>query len=181
MKALINIDYTNDFVADDGALTAGKPAQALEAYIVKLTRDFYDKGDFVVFAIDDHKKDDTYHPESKLFPAHNIHNTKGQALYGSLMDLYERIKDDERVYYYHKRRYSAFAGSDLDIRLREMGIKEIHLVGVCTDICILHTAIDAYNLGYDLVVHEKGVGSFNQKSHDFALDHFKLSLGAKII
>ncbi len=27
-KALISIDYTYDFVADDGKLTAGKPAQA---------------------------------------------------------------------------------------------------------------------------------------------------------
>ena len=29
-KALISIDYTYDFVADDGKLTAGKPAQAIE-------------------------------------------------------------------------------------------------------------------------------------------------------
>ena len=29
MKALISIDYTVDFVADDGKLTAGAPAQAI--------------------------------------------------------------------------------------------------------------------------------------------------------
>lgn len=29
-KALISIDYSYDFVADDGKLTAGKPAQAIE-------------------------------------------------------------------------------------------------------------------------------------------------------
>lgn len=29
-KALINIDYTNDFVAKDGALTCGKPGQRIE-------------------------------------------------------------------------------------------------------------------------------------------------------
>ena len=28
-KALISIDYTVDFVADDGKLTAGAPAQAI--------------------------------------------------------------------------------------------------------------------------------------------------------
>ena len=28
-KALISIDYTYDFVADDGKLTAGKPAQSI--------------------------------------------------------------------------------------------------------------------------------------------------------
>ena len=29
-KALINIDYTVDFVADAGALTCGEPGQAIE-------------------------------------------------------------------------------------------------------------------------------------------------------
>lgn len=181
MKALINIDYTKDFVADDGALTAGKVAQALEEKIVKITKDFHDKGDFVVFAIDDHAKDDPNHPENKLFPPHNLHLSDGQKLYGKLENYYQEIKDDDNVYYTFKTRYSAFAGTDLDIKLRERKITEVHLVGVCTDICILHTAVDAYNLGYDIVIHEKGVASFNQVGHDFALEHFKNSLGAKIL
>ena len=51
-----------------------------------------------------------------------------------------------------KRHYSAFSGTDLDIRLRERGITELCLTGVCTDICVLHTAVDAYNLGYQLMI-----------------------------
>lgn len=181
MKALINIDYTNDFVKEDGKLTAGKPAQDLEDYMVKVTKDFHDAGDYVVFAIDDHKENDPYHPESKLFPAHNLHDTDGQKLYGKVEDYYQEIKNDDNVLYLLKTRYSAFAGTDLFIKLRERNIKDIHLVGVCTDICILHTAVDAYNLGFDIVVHEKGVASFNQAGHDFALEHFKNSLNAKIL
>lgn len=38
-KALISIDYTYDFVADDGKLTAGKPAQAIEDDIVRVTKE----------------------------------------------------------------------------------------------------------------------------------------------
>ena len=34
-KALISIDYSYDFVADDGKLTAGKPAQAIEDRIAQ--------------------------------------------------------------------------------------------------------------------------------------------------
>ena len=37
-KALISIDYTYDFVADDGKLTAGKPAQAISDAIYKATK-----------------------------------------------------------------------------------------------------------------------------------------------
>lgn len=181
MKALINIDYTNDFVKEDGLLTAGKPAQDLEEEILKITKDFHDAGDYVVFAIDDHKQNDPYHPESNLFPDHNIHGTDGQKLYGKLEEYYQEIKNDKNVHYTFKTRYSAFAGTDLFIKLRERDIKEVHLVGVCTDICILHTAIDSYNLGFDIVVHEKAVASFNQKGHEFALEHFKNSINAKIV
>ena len=35
-KALLIIDYTNDFVASDGSLTCGKVAQDLEDYLVNL-------------------------------------------------------------------------------------------------------------------------------------------------
>src|SRR5690625_1656948 len=36
-RALINVDYTYDFVAEDGKLTCGKPGQALEKKMVSLT------------------------------------------------------------------------------------------------------------------------------------------------
>ncbi len=56
-----------------------------------------------------------------------------------------------------KTRYSAFAGTNLSILFNERGIKGIHLVGVCTNICILHTAVDAYNLGISTVVYADDV------------------------
>ena len=40
-KALISIDYSYDFVADDGKLTAGKPAQAIEDRIAQVTQEAY--------------------------------------------------------------------------------------------------------------------------------------------
>ncbi|HCF31275.1 MAG TPA: isochorismatase, partial [Bacillus sp. (in: Bacteria)] len=36
-RALINIDYTYDFVAEKGALTCGKPGQEIEKEIVYLS------------------------------------------------------------------------------------------------------------------------------------------------
>ncbi|NCU17396.1 cysteine hydrolase family protein [Pallidibacillus pasinlerensis] len=181
MKALINIDYTNDFVAEDGALTCGKPGQVLEGEIVRLTKEFIDNNDYVVFAIDMHKENDNLHPETKLFPPHNIEGTDGRLLYGELQNVWENNKDNPNVYWMDKTRYSAFAGTDLEIKLRERGITEIHLVGVCTDICILHTAVDAYNRGFKVVVHKNGVASFNQTGHEWALQHFAETLGAKVV
>lgn len=179
MKALVVIDYTYDFVASDGALTTGVPGQAIEAGIVRTAKDFIESGDFVVMAVDKHDADDTYHPENRLFPPHNLAGTKGRELYGGLKPLYE--ENQEKVYWIDKRHYSAFSGTDLDIRLRERGINEVHLIGVCTDICVLHTAIDAYNQGYKIVIHKDGVASFDPVGHEWALGHFANTLGAEVI
>lgn len=180
MEALLSIDYTEDFVATDGKLTTGAEGQSIEKELAALTKQFIKQGDYVVFAIDGHDEKDQYHPENKLFPPHNLMKTKGRELYGSLRPLYEENKNRTNVYWIDKRHYSAFSGTDLDIRLRERGIRRLHLTGVCTDICVLHTAIDAYNLGYQIVVHEKGVQSFDPIGHKWALTHMKNTLGAEI-
>ena len=179
-KALLNIDYTVDFVADNGALTCGKPGQDIEGSIVRITEDFISNGDYVVFAIDTHQENDIYHPESKLFPPHNIEGTKGRDLYGRLKDVYDKNKTTEQVYWMNKTRYSAFAGTDIELKLRERHITEVHLVGVCTDICVLHTAVDAFNKGFKVVVYKDAVASFNQLGHEWALGHFENSIGAEI-
>ena len=181
MKALISIDYTNDFVAEAGALTAGIPAQAIHDRILELTKEFTERGDFVAYTIDRHEADDSYHPEMKQFPLHNVAGTWGHDLFGDLQAYYEQTADLANVYWTDKRHYSAFAGTDLDIRLRERGITDLTLIGVDTDICVLHTAVDAYNLGYQITVVSDAVASFNQAGHGWALNHFKTVLGATVI
>jgi nicotinamidase-related amidase len=178
-KALIVIDYTNDFVATDGKLTCGKPAQEIEERIVALTTQFLEQGDSVVMAVDGHWENDPYHPETRLFPPHNIVGTSGRQLYGQLHSLY--LQNIDKIHWMDKTRYSAFAGTDLEIWLRARGITEIHLAGVCTDICVLHTAVDAYNKGFEIVVHQDAVQSFDPNGHTWALNHFRQTLGAKVV
>ena len=180
-RALINVDYTYDFVADDGKFTCGAPGQAIEDKIVAITQEFIEAGDFVTFGIDAHIEGDKLHPETKLFPPHNIVGTAGMELYGGLKELYEKHKDAPNVFYFEKTRYSAFAGTNLELKLRERDIKEVHIVGVCTDICVLHTAVDAYNKGFDIVIHKDAVASFNPVGHEWALEHFEKTLGAKVV
>lgn len=177
MKALIVIDYTVDFV--NGKLPVGEPAVAIEARLGELVREFDVRGDFVVMAVDLHEENDPDHPETKLFPPHNIRDTEGRELYGTLKEIYRELAD--RVYWMDKTRYSAFHGTDLVEQLKKRGITEIHLAGVCTDICVLHTAVDAYNKGFQLVIHRSAVASFNEAGHVWALGHFQGSLGAEVV
>lgn len=180
-KALIHVDYTNDFVSPDGALTCGEPGQEIHDKVLEITKDFYEAGDYIAFTIDCHEKDDPYHPETGLFPQHNIAGTQGRLLYGDLEEYYQQIKDSKTVFYTDKTRYSAFAGTELEIKLRERDITEVHIIGVCTDICVLHTAVDAYNKGFKIVIHKDAVASFNQPGHEWALGHFENTMGATVI
>ena len=179
-KALIVIDYVNDFVASEGALTCGEPAQAVDGNIAALVDNFSQEGGFVVVATDKHAVDDTYSPEHKLFPAHCIAGAEGAALYGATREAVKNVGAKQLILI-DKCRYSAFAGTNLDLKLRERGVRNVYLTGVCTDICVLHTAVDAYNLGYNIFVCENGVASFDAEGHRFALSHMKNRLGANIV
>ncbi|GIN07019.1 isochorismatase family cysteine hydrolase [Shouchella clausii] len=181
MKALLVIDYTYDFIADEGALTVGAPGQAIEAAIVDKVEAFHRAGDLVVYAVDVHEQNDQCHPETALFPPHNIRGTKGRELYGKVGTQYERIKGEGHVIWLDKTRYSAFVGTNLDLLLRERGITDVHLVGDVTDICVLHTAVYAYSLGYKLTIYKDGVASFDASGHEWALRHFQQALGATVV
>ncbi|MBB6448397.1 nicotinamidase-related amidase [Geomicrobium halophilum] len=182
-EALIVVDYTNDFVASDGKLTCGEPGQNIEERLAAVLLDFHQNEKDIFFAVDVHEENDLYHPETSLFPPHNIRGTNGRQQYGRVQSFIDIFGEEwpNHLHWLDKTRYSAFAGTPLELKLRERGVTDLHLVGVCTDICILHTAIDGYNRGFGLVIHKDAVQSFNAKGHAWALDHFQHCLGASVV
>lgn len=179
-KALIVVDYSNDFIATNGKLTCGEPGQQIEQNIINKVETYNNNQDFIFYLMDYHLENDPYHPETKLFPPHNIVNTEGRQLYNQLQPQYESIQNAEHVFWIDKTRYSSFAGTHLDSLLRERNVDTVEIVGVCTDICVLHTAVDAYNLNYNIIIPSNCVASFNQAGHEWALTHFKNSIGAVV-
>ncbi len=148
--------------------------------IIRLADEMLKSGGWVILPTDVHTPNDPYHPESKLFPPHNVRNTWGREFYGPLDQWFKKNKNNAQVYMYDKTRYSSFAGTDLDLRLRERGIDSLYLTGVCTDICVLHTAVDAYNLNYQMTIHKDAVAALTDEGQQWALGHFEHVLGAKI-
>lgn len=177
-KALIVVDYSNDFVANDGKLTCGQPGQQIEHHIYNKIESYDNQNDYIFYLMDYHHENDAFHPETKLFPPHNIVGTTGRALYNKLAIQYDNIKNNDNVFWIDKTRYSAFFGTNLDSLLRERDVNTVEIVGVCTDICVLHTAVDAYNLNYNIIISKNGIASFNPEGHKWALSHFENSLGA---
>jgi nicotinamidase-related amidase len=64
---------------------------------------------------------------------------------------------------------SAFHNTMLDHALRNLGITDVVVAGVLTDMCILGTARGAAELGYNTLVAEDACGTLTQRAHDEAL------------
>lgn len=171
MKALLVIDMLEDFIGKEGALSVGPEGEKLIPFINQRIEEFRQEKAQVIFICDNHEEDDS---EFDMFQPHCIAGTTGSNIIGEI-----DYEPGDKVI--KKRRYSAFFGTDLDISLRERGVDELYLVGVCTNICVLYTAADARNLGYRVNIYRNGVTSFDLAAHEFALKEAETTLGCRII
>ena len=80
-----------------------------------------------------------------------------------------------------KTRYSGFFNTDLEQRLAGLKPDKLIICGVCTDICVLHTASDARNRDYNVEIPKDCVASFDVDAHTWALRHASDILGAAVI
>lgn len=182
-KALIILDYTNDLISHDGVLFCGKGAQIIESSIYDYISEFVSNGDFVANCIDTHDSFDSNHPESKLFPPHNIQGTPGNNIYGEVGTLLSKLEDTfpYQVADFRKNRFSAFVGTKLDLWLRERNVNELYIGGVCTDMCVLHTTIEAYGKGYTITVPRSICYTPDENNATFVFNHFEKCLGIHVI
>jgi nicotinamidase/pyrazinamidase len=171
VEALLVIDMLNDFIDERGALYCGPAGRAILPHIAARLAEARRSGVPIIFIADRHLPDDR---EFDLFPPHCLTGTNGAAVCPELAP-----REGELII--AKRRYSAFFGTDLDLRLREIAVSEVTLVGVCTNICVYFTAADAKMLGYMVSVPGGEVASFDEEAHRFALTQMEKILGANVL
>ena len=92
----------------------------------------------------------------------------------------DELKPEKSDFVIQKRRYSAFQGTGLDQLLRELKVDTLILTGVVTDICIQHTAADAFFRGYKIIIPEDCVEAINEQTQKAALDYLKRVYGCEI-
>ncbi|WP_417228775.1 cysteine hydrolase family protein [Thermophilibacter sp.] len=80
-----------------------------------------------------------------------------------------------------KRRYSGFFQTDLDLTLRELGVKTVIAVGADTNICVLHTLADAYFNNYASVVVTDATMTFLCGTQEGALEHCEKCYGSELV
>ena len=63
----------------------------------------------------------------------------------------------------------AFSHSILDHALRNMGVRDVVITGVATDMCVFGTARVAAELGYNSLICEDGCATYTPRAHEDAL------------
>ncbi|GGM74530.1 hypothetical protein GCM10007108_10590 [Thermogymnomonas acidicola] len=77
-----------------------------------------------------------------------------------------------------KHFYSGFQGTELDTLLRVKGCDTVYLVGLDADICVRHTAADAFYRGYGIVVVRDAVAARIDGNWE---EYFRRVYGARIV
>ena len=164
--AVLVVDMLNDFVT--GALGCDR-AKAIVPANAQLLDAARKAGVPVIFCNDAHIAG--IDRELKLWGDHAIAGTKGA-------EVIPELKLSDKDYVVPKRRYSGFFQTDLDILLKELGVKTVIMTGLHAHMCVRHTSADAYCLGYDVIVAKEATDSFTQEDYENGLAYLKTCYGA---
>lgn len=164
------VDMLDGFLEPGRNLYCGDDSRKIIPNVQRLVEREQALGSTIIFVADTHDPDDL---EFQMFPVHCVRGTQEAEV---IPELSPYAGDVLR-----KRRYSAFFETDLERRLSELKPEKVIICGVCTDICVMHTASDIRNRDYPVEVPVDCVASFDEEAHRFALQHMEKILGVKLV
>jgi ureidoacrylate peracid hydrolase len=151
--AILVVDTLNEFLEPGGEMVLLEGRRTIEP-INRLVAEGRKMGMKVVWLCDEHPTADDREFDKRV--PHCRAGTWG----AEIIDAMDVAPDELRI---PKRRYSGFFGTDLDLRLREWGVKQVVVTGVVTNICVRSTVHDAYFLGYDVFVPKDCVSATSDR------------------
>lgn len=169
--ALLLVDLVRDFIDPGGALSCGQDGLAAAERAARHLEAFRRAGLPVIHVTDRHRPDDR---EFRYWPPHCVEGTWGAEIHPLVAPL-----AGETVV--PKRRFSGFFGTDLDNVLRELGVRTVSIAGVCTNICVLYTSVDAQMRGYDVRVLQDACASYDGRAHAFALSELANTIKVEVV
>ena len=161
-KALIVVDYQNDFV--NGAL-GFEGAEKYEAVICEKIREYREAGADVIFTLDIHHEDYPETEEGKNLPViHCIEGTEGAELYGRVKEM---CRPEDTVF-----AKPAFGSLELGMYLHGKDYELIELCGLVSNICVLFNVVIAKAAlpNAHIVVDAKATGSMSAETDEKTFD-----------
>lgn len=168
-RVVLVIDMVRGFFEPKYNLYLGPSCHRIVPNVRYLLESERKQGSRLLFLCDNHDPDDL---EFKMYAPHCVRGTIETEVIPELADFVDE--------YIPKRRYSAFYDSRLGARLDELKPETVVICGVCTDICVLHTAGDARDRDFPVEVPVDCVTTFDLQAHQYALGHLENVLGARL-
>ncbi|MGO8684958.1 MAG: cysteine hydrolase family protein [Thermoleophilia bacterium] len=175
MNVIIVVDVLNGFCVS-GNLAIKRLARVVPGIRTYLAHELA-AGSKPIFLADTHVADD---PEFAMFPPHCVAGSGEEEIVAELQPFAQQAP------VVRKTRFSGFYRTNLADLLLDLHPATVEVVGVCTDICVLHTVADLRNRDYPVVVHRDLVETYDAPGHDadqinrWALAHMRDILGARI-
>jgi nicotinamidase/pyrazinamidase len=182
MNALILVDIQNDFLpggplavpAGDEVIPAANRAQSLFD-VVAATKDWHPPGHVSFAASHAGRKPGEVVQcegvEQLLWPEHCVQNTPGAEFPRGLnvarsAKVFPKGTDpkiDSYSGFFDNGRRKATGLNDY---LRQRGVSDVYVMGLATDYCVKHTALDACELGFRVFLLEDGCRAVNLSPDD---------------
>ena len=163
---------------DIGNLANPRMVNIIPNIVKLLERD--EPSDRVILLGDCHDPDDK---EFKMFPPHCVEGTEETKIIDELLIPFIKARGQ----YIPKTRFSGFFNTELELILEVLKPEQVIVVGVCTDICILHTVTDLRNRDYRVIIPRDCVETFDAPNHPAnqhnqrALNYMQYVLGAIVV
>ena len=171
-NAVLVVDMLKEFMEPGHKLYCGNACREIIPRVRSLLERESGAGSRIFFICDSHDPDDL---EFRMFPQHCI---KGSEEAEVIRELGPFVVKGNLI---KKNRYSGFFNTGLEGELKELKPDKVIVCGVCTDICVLHTAADARNRDYPVDVPAGCVASFDAEAHEWALQHIEKVLGCSLV
>ena len=158
---LIIVDMVNGFVKE-GAL-ADPNIQKIIPRQLELLKQYLNEKSAVVFIKDTHEKESS---EFKNFPPHCIKETEEAELVDDLLPYEKQGISIE------KNSTSFMEAPDFRKLMEKANhLKEISIVGCCTDICIaMSNYLDQQNRNVDIIVHQDATATYDEEHRQAYID-----------
>ncbi|MBI1977469.1 MAG: bifunctional nicotinamidase/pyrazinamidase [Candidatus Omnitrophica bacterium] len=163
-SSLIIVDAQNDF-CPGGALAVkngDKVVSVLNRYIA-----YFQAVRAPIFATRD------WHPKNHVsfkerggpWPPHCVQGSKGANLHPELKLPYASTVIS-KGFLPDQDAYSGFQGTDLEVRLKEKGVKRVFIGGLATDYCVKNTVLDALKCGFEIFLLTDAIHGVEVKKGD---------------
>lgn len=107
----------------------------------------------------------SFHALGGPWPPHCVAGTAG-AEFASGLELPQDAVVISKALRTDADAYSAFEGTDLGPRLRELNVKRVLVGGLATDYCVLNTVLDAIKSGFGVLLLKDAIRAVNVKAGD---------------